>query len=119
MNIEEEKEKLAQLDKEREIKLAELRSKLITLREEIIESIAKYSNMIDSKKQELKDINNQMCSIFGHEFTAWEEKESRFVDRDWYYERHCLVCGKSEQTTVTPEEYISKDQHGNICPHKR
>lgn len=112
MDINEEKQKLYQLEEEQKKQSLELKQKLMLLRNKDINSIAAYNKKIEAKRRELDEINTQICSIFGHEFTEWEEKEDRYLDRSWYYDRHCTICGKQEHTYTEPDEYITRGNNG-------
>lgn len=119
MNVNEEKQKLQQLEEQRQQQLSNLRQNLMMLRGKIIKSIASYNKKIVLKQDELSEVNNQICLIFGHDFTPWEEHEDKYLDRSWYYDRQCMICGKEEKIDNPPIEYIIKDNKGKVHVHKR
>lgn len=109
MNINEESERISEAQKKLELETLELKRKLFKIRSGTINSIKSYSNKIDKKRKELDDINEQICEIFGHTFTSWEEHEDKYLDRSWYYTRKCEICGKEERLEDTPDEYVTRD----------
>lgn len=75
------------------------------IKEKILNEIKNYQDKIRHLNEALEEINITLCKANGHTFTMWEEKENLFLDRDYYYERECTVCGKKEQITTEPNEY--------------
>lgn len=114
MNINEE---LSQLEIQRQITektKSDLKEKMLKLRKKTQNSITSYNTRIALKNEELDKINEFICLNFGHEFTPFEEKEDKHVDRMYYYERECGICGKIEIERNQPANYITKDSTSKV-----
>lgn len=54
----------------------------------------------------LNKVNSTICELEGHSFGDWEEHERLYLDRSYYYDRICSVCGRKETTHEEPNEYV-------------
>ncbi len=95
-------EKTAQEKKE------ELKKYLFNLRKKTQNQINNYNKKEKIKQKKLTEINKQICLAYGHNFTPWEEKEDKYLDRSWYYTRICQICGKMENSEDEPKDYAPK-----------
>lgn len=70
---------------------------LFKLRDKVTKQIQKENIKINELESNLFDLNKTICKYMGHTFTPWEEKADKYLDRSWYYERQCTICGKKEK----------------------
>lgn len=80
--------------------------------------IKDYKMKLDALYSLLEIVNEDICKVQGHSFTMWEENADRFLDRSWYYERQCSICGKKEIITEEPDNYVWKDESGKVYRKK-
>lgn len=80
----------------------EIKEYLFRKREEILSEVDLFNKILESKKDELREINNKICTTFGHEFSNWE------IDSNMEFSRNCSVCRLWEISKKIPVNYYVK-----------
>ena len=89
----------------------------MNLRKELTDEINGYQKKVLLKQKELREVNEQMCSTFGHEFTPWEGISDPYYARPYCYERICITCGKKDR--IFREQYMALEDKGLSYVHKK
>lgn len=124
MNLKEDLElivsQVSEIEKNKEEEKKIITDKLFKLKKMLEKSIINYESKISKKRMNLKEVNECLCKLMGHDWTSWEEHPSLYLDRDWYYTRKCNICGKREEQHDMPLEYIVIDNKtGKVYQKKR
>lgn len=77
---------------------------LYALRRKALKLVDNANKTLQKRCNYLKEINESICKIQGHNYTDWEEHDG-FLDRTWYYTRECQMCGKKERVDDEPLEF--------------
>ena len=87
--------------------------KLNLLKKACTIEIEKLTKLWEEEHTKLKFAKEEICRTIGHSYSDWEMRDG-FIDRDWYYTRTCMECGKVETVYSEPKEFSEQRAKAKI-----
>lgn len=85
------------------------RASLTSLIHDKFELISKLSLEIELLNKKLNEVNNNICSIAGHDYSAWKYEYEPRHEISYRYVKTCKCCGHTVKTYTRPKDYVDEE----------
>lgn len=85
------------------------RASLINLIQGKYELISELSSEIELLNKKLTEVNNSICSIAGHDYSAWKCEYEPRLEISYRYVRTCKCCGHTVINYIKPKDYVDEE----------